>query len=142
MTNRSLLPRCGPPIASPDVRASRHPPAALSSPARRNASMRRRPSQCGPYRCSRSLVAVTSPGVTSGITHGMPQGVARMSRDVAKVSRCRGVSRKIVRAHKASTVTSRLDQRCDITKGSHRGLGVSPLPSPERTNKQRRGVCG
>ena len=32
--------------------------------------------------------------------------VARMSRDVARMSRCRGVSRKIVRVHKASTVTS------------------------------------
>ena len=50
----------------------------------------------------------TSLGVT-GCRKEIAKGrdnVARMSRDVARMSRCRGVSRKIVRVHKASTVTS------------------------------------
>ena len=80
-------------------------------------------------RCRR---AVTSLGVT-GCRKEIAKdrdNVARMSRDVARMSRCRGVSRKIVRVHKASTVTSTrnsyvvdLDQRCDITTGSHRTGG-------------------
>ena len=34
--------------------------------------------------------------------------VARMSRDVARMSKCRGVSRKIVRVHEASRQSRRL----------------------------------
>ena len=59
-------------------------------------------------------VAVTSPDMSLGVTGCCKKiakdrdNVARMSRDVARMSRCRGTSRKIVRdrVHKASTVTS------------------------------------
>ena len=59
-------------------------------------------------------------------------------RCVARMSRCRGVSRKIVRVHKASYSHVDLDQRCDITTGSHR-TGGSVVPFTPRDRRHTSG---